>query len=290
MDFLNLFSITSKLMLYIGALFASGTVLYLMLFDTIKARSSFNGRRMTGLFAIIGLISASTSYTLAGARLTGDIAGAFDPEILGILWQTPVGTALLLRVLGFSLIIIGLFSGKMSKSLMAIGCLVVLGSFIQMGHVADIPNFLFQVLLLMHLIGISIWVGILFPLYRLSSDPAQMTTTEEIAHRFGRLATLFVPILLIAGGWLAYQLVNSFTNLFTTGYGQTLLIKVVIVTGLLGLAAANKLRFVPALRVGDSAALKHLKYSVLAEIMLVIFLLSITAVLTSVLTLPEAHS
>ncbi len=277
-------------MLYIGALFASGTVIYLILFDTIKARSSFNGRRMTGLFAIIGLISASTSYALAGARLTGGIAGAFDPEMLGILWQTPIGTALLLRVMGFSLIIIGLFFGKMSKSLTAIGCLVVLVSFIQIGHVADIPNFLSQVLLLIHLIGVSIWVGILFPLYRLSSDHAQITTTEEIAHRFGRLAVFFVPILLIAGVWLAYQLVNSFTNLFTTGYGQTLLIKVVVVTGLLGLAAANKLRFVPALRVGDSAALKHLKYSVLVEIILVAFILSTTAILTTVLALPEAYS
>ncbi len=277
-------------MLYIGALFASGTVIYLILFDTIKARSSFNGRRMTGLFALIGLISALTSYALAGAKLTGDIAGAFDPEMLGILWQTPVGTALLLRVLGFSFIIIGLFSGKMSKNLMAIGCLVVLGSFVQTGHVADIPNFLLQILLLIHLIGIASWVGVLFPLYRLSADSAQIATTAEIAHRFGRLAVLFVPILLFAGGWLAYRLVNSLTNLFTTGYGQTLLIKVVIVTGLLGLAAANKLRFTPALRAGDSASLKNLKYSVLAEIMLVIFILSITAVLTSVLTLPEAHS
>ena len=290
MDFLNLFSIASNLMLYIGAVFASGTVIYLMLFDTIKARSSYNGRQMTGLFSIIGLVSALTSYALAGARLTGELSGAFDPDMLSILWQTPVGTALLFRVLGFSLIIIGLFSGKMSKSLTAIGCLVVLGSFVTIGHVADISNFVFQILLLIHLIGIAIWVGVLFPLYRLSSDPAQITTTEEIAHRFGRLAMIFVPVLLIAGGWMAYQLVNSFTNLFTTGYGQTLLIKVVITTGLLTLAAANKLRFVPALRVGDSAALKHLKYSVLAEIMLVIFILSTTAVLTSVLTLPEAHS
>lgn len=290
MDLLSLFSIISKLMLYIGALFASGTIIYLIVFETNKAKSSFNGRPITGLFAIVGLISALTSYALAAARLTGEVAGAVDPEMLGILWQTPVGTALLLRALGFFLIIVGLFSGKVSKSLIAIGCLVVLGSFTQIGHVADIPNFLFQALLLTHLMGIAIWVGILLPLYRLSSDPAQITTTEEIADRFGRLAVIFVPILLIAGGWLAYQLVNSLTNLFTTGYGQTLLIKIVIVAGLLGLAAANKLRFVPALRAGDSAALKHLKYSVLAEIMLVIFVLSITAVLTSVLTLPEAHS
>lgn len=290
MDCLSFFSIISKLMLYIGALFASGTVIYLIFFDTNKVRSSFNGRQMTGLFAMVGLISALTGYALVAARLTGDLAGAFDPEMLGILWPTPVGTALLLRVLGFCLIIIGLFSARISKRLMTVGCLVVLGSLVFIGHVADIPNFLLQVVLLIHLIGIAIWVGVLFPLYRLSSDPTQIKTTEEIAHQFGRLAVLFVPILLIAGGWLAYQLVNSLTNLFTTAYGQTLLIKVVMVAGLLGLAATNKLRFVPALRAGDSGALKHLQYSVLAEIILVIFILSITAVLTNILSLPELHS
>ncbi len=290
MGFLSLLAIAAKLMLYIGALFASGTVIYLIIFDTNKASASFNGRRITALFAMVGLVAALISYGLASARLTGEILGAFDPEMLGILWQTPVGTALLLCVLGFPLIILGLFAGKMRNGLMATGCLFVLGSFIPVGHVADIPNFLFKILLLIHLIGIAAWVGVLLPLYRLSSDPAQIATAAALAHRFGRLAVVFVPILFIAGGWLAYQLVHSLTNLFTTGYGQALLIKVVMVTGLLGLAAANKLRFVPALRAGDSAALKHLQYSVLAEMMVVIAILSITAVLTSVLSLPEAHS
>ncbi|MCY3674623.1 MAG: CopD family protein, partial [Rhodobacteraceae bacterium] len=78
--------------------------------------------------------------------------------------------------------------------------------------------------------------------------------------------------------------------LFTTGYGQTLLVKVVIVTSLLGLAAINKLRFVPALQAGDVEAQKHLKFSVLVEIILVFCILAATAVLTSVQTLPEVHS
>lgn len=290
MDKLILYSIISRLLLYTGALFASGTVLYLMLFDTKSARSSFNGRRMTGLFAIIGLITAMTGYALTGARLTGDMAGAFDPGILVILWQTPVGTALSFCVLGFSLVLIGIFSGKLGQVLMAIGCLVVLGSFVQIGHVAAIPNPLFQALLLIHLIGIATWAGILFPLYRLSSDPGQIATTGEIAHRFGRLAVFFVPILLVAGGLLAYKLVNSPADLLATGYGRTLLAKVVFVTGLLGLAAANKLRFVPAIRAGDAGALKHLRHSVIVEIMLVAIILSTTAVLTGVLSLPEVRS
>jgi len=62
-----------------GTLFASGTVFYLGLFETDKAQSSFNGRRMTMPFAAIGLVSALSIFVLTGAQLTGDFTGAFDP-------------------------------------------------------------------------------------------------------------------------------------------------------------------------------------------------------------------
>ena len=287
MDFLILLSIIAKLTLYIGALFASGIIIYQILFETNKTKYSFNSSQMIGAFALIGLITAIANYALLSARLVGDIAGTFDSEMLVILWRAPVGTALLLRVTGFAVIIVGLCWRKMGKSLMFIGCLVVIGSFTQASHVADIGSILSPILLLVHLIGISIWVGILLPLYKLSSNPAQITVAAEIAYSFGRFAVFFVPILLIAGGWLAYQLVGSLANLLTASYGQTLIVKVVIVGGLLMLAAANKLRFAPALRAGDSTALQRLKRIVLAEIVLVAFILAATAALTSAIALPE---
>ena len=287
MDFLILLSIIAKLTLYIGALFASGTIIYLIFFETDKARSSFNSSQMIGIFALIGLIAAIASHALLSARLVDDIAGAFDSEMLAILWPTPVGTALLLRATGFAIIIVGLGWRRMGKSLMFIGCLVVIGSFTQASHVADIGSILSPILLLVHLIGISVWVGILLPLYKLSANPAQITVAADIAYSFGRFAVFFVPILLMAGGLLAYQLVGSPTNLFTTSYGQTLIAKVVIVGGLLLLAAANKFRFVPALRTGDLIALQRLQRTVLAEIVLVAFILAATAALTSAIALPE---
>ena len=89
------------------------------------------------------------------------------------------------------------------------------------------------------------------------------------------------------GGWLAFELVSSMQNLLFTGYGQALLAKIVLVMVLLGLAAANKLRFVPALLAEDITALSHLRSSVQFEILLVFLMLIMTAILTSVLTLPE---
>jgi putative copper resistance protein D len=52
------------------------------------------------------------------------------------------------------------------------------------------------------------------------------------------------------------------------------------------LAAANKLRFVPALRSGDPVGAIHLSKSISAELFIILAVLGMTAVLTTNLTLP----
>jgi putative copper resistance protein D len=85
---------------------------------------------------------------------------------------------------------------------------------------------------------------------------------------------------------MSYTLVGSIAALIQTGYGQALVIKVLLVAVLLGLAAANKLRFMPRLKVGDASAAKHLTKSISIEWVVVVLVLAVTAVLTSNLTLP----
>jgi putative copper resistance protein D len=93
-------------------------------------------------------------------------------------------------------------------------------------------------------------------------------------------------VLIIVGGYMGYQLVGSFPALIGTGYGQALIVKVLLVGLLLGLAAANKLRFIPALRNGDPAAAGHLSKSISVEWLVILAVLGTTAVLTTNLTLP----
>jgi putative copper resistance protein D len=85
---------------------------------------------------------------------------------------------------------------------------------------------------------------------------------------------------------MSYMLVGSMAALIQTGYGQALIIKVLLVAILLGLAAANKMRFIPRLRAGDPIAANHLAKSISIEWLVVLFVLAVTAVLTSNLTLP----
>ncbi|WP_254443871.1 CopD family protein [Ruegeria sp. HKCCA4008] len=117
--------------------------------------------------------------------------------------------------------------------------------------------------------------------------PEHLTDAGELGHRFGQAATLVVPTLIVAGLWMAWLLVGNLQGLLLTGYGQALLFKVFLVALMLILASANKLRFVPAMQGRVAKAAQHLARSIEVEAIAVLVVLSTTATLTSVLTLPS---
>ncbi len=108
----------------------------------------------------------------------------------------------------------------------------------------------------------------------------------DLLHHFGNVAAYGVAVLIVAGAALAWLLSGSVAALFGTAYGLVLLVKVVIVSALLGLAALNKLRFVPALRAEKRGAEIALRRSISMEMLAVVLILFTTATLTSVTTPP----
>ena len=135
-------------------------------------------------------------------------------------------------------------------------------------------------------LAVALWIGVLTPLKRLASQAETYGMAADVGHRFGVVASVTVPVLILVGGYMGYQLVGSFSALIGTGYGQAMILKVLLVAGLLGLAAANKLRFIPALRSGDPAAARHLSKSISIEWLVILAVLGVTALLTTHLTLP----
>ena len=237
-------------------------------------------------FAALGFFTAVMAFSLQGANLTGDASGMTDPEMLSLLWGTPVGTALMYRIAGLGLLVIGMFMGCIGQWVSVAGGLMAIWSFHHVGHVSGRDTTLLDIALILHLVAIAFWIGILSPLKRLVSQSATHGQAAEVGHRFGQVAMVTVPALIVAGGYMGYQLVGSFTALIGMGYGQALLFKVLLVGSLLGLAAANKLRFIPKIRSGDAAAADHLANSITVEWGVILAVLGITAVLTSNLALP----
>ena len=279
-DIWGLAAIITKFALYLGVLTATGTVLAALMFRL----NQFRGIALT--FGGIALIATLVGFSLRGANLTGDASGLMDLEMLGLLWSTPVGTAIALRLFGLGVLIVGLFMARGGIVLSALGGVVAVWSFGHIGHISDRGSAVLDVALTLHLITVAIWIGILTPLQRLARTTATYAEAAKVGHRFGLVASFTVPALIVAGGYMSYTLVGSIAALIQTGYGQALVIKVLLVAVLLGLAAANKLRFMPRLKVGDASAAKHLTKSISIEWVVVVLVLAVTAVLTSNLTLP----
>ncbi len=279
-DTLGLAAIVTKFALYLGVMTAAGTVMATLMFRLDRTRG------LAAAFAVLGLTATILAFSLRGANLTGDLSGMTDPEMLGLLWTTPVGTALLLRLVGLGLLIAGLFMGRVGAWVSALGGVVAIWSFDHVGHISSRDTTLLDIALTLHLLTVALWIGVLTPLKRLASIPDTFNIAANVGHRFGVVATVTVPVLIIVGGYMGYQLVGSFTALIGTGYGQALIIKVLLIGALLGLAAANKLRFIPALRAGDPAAASHLSKSISVEWLVILAVLGTTAVLTTHLTLP----
>jgi putative copper resistance protein D len=279
-DLFGLAAIITKFALYLGVMTAAGTVMATLMFRLDRTRG------LTAAFAVLGLLATLLAFSLRGANLTGDISGMTDPEMLGLLWSTPVGTVLLLRLVGLSALIAGLFMGRVGIWVSMLGGVIAIWSFTQVGHVSGRDTTLLDIALMLHLLAVALWIGVLTPLKRLASSSVSYASAADVGQRFGVVATVTVPALIIAGGYMSYQMVGSFSALISTGYGQALIIKVLLVGLLLGLAAANKLRFIPALRAGDPTAASHLSKSISIEWLIILAMLGTTAVLTTNLTLP----
>ena len=279
-DAFGLAAIVTKFALYLGVMTSAGTVMATLMFRLERTR----GLAMT--FAVLGIVAAILAFSLRGANLTGDVSGLTDPEMLKLLWTTPVGTALLLRLVGLSLLIAGLLMGRVGTWVSVLGGVIAIWSFDQVGHVSGLETTLLDLALMLHLLAVALWIGVLTPLKRLASSSSTYASAADVGHRFGVVASATVPVLIIVGGYMGYQLVGSFTALVGTSYGQAMIIKVLLVGLLLGLAAANKLRFIPALRTGDPAVANHLSKSISVEWIVILAVLGMTAVLTTNLTLP----
>ena len=281
-DLWELLSILAKFLMYFGVLGSVGLVLARLVF---RRETGAVHRRICGqasALALLALAAAGFGFLLRGAAMTGDASGMTDPEMLGLLWRNPPGTRLLLLGSGLLLVLAGLRAPRIGLWIAGAGGLLALWSFARIGHIPDAGPLWLQALLVLHLAAAAFWIGILSPLRRLAALPEKLSAAAELGHRFGRIAAVTVPVLIAAGIVMAWRLLGDVSALATTGYGLTLLAKIAGVAVLLGAAAYNRLRFVPAMRRGEPAAAARLRRAIAVEWLAVCAILLVTATLTTI--------
>lgn len=282
-DGLAVLAIFAKSVGYGAASLAIGGVLFVLIFAKHAELSVLRLARQIAVgAALLGLAVLALRFGIRAARISGmGFEGATDPMMLGFVWDSPLGTAAIWRGTG-ELAILAILIPRAGGWIALAGSLAVAISFAQVGHTLGDPRTGLAGLLVLHFLAAAFWVGALLPLRRASLTPAG----ADILHHFGKGAAYGVAILMIAGVALAWLLSGSFAALLGTAYGLGLLTKVAIVSVLLGLAALNKLRLVPALRAKKTGATSALRQSITIEILAVILILLATATITSVTTPP----
>ena len=272
---------------YLGALLASGAVLFRLAFPDLPDPERRAASRTGAIAAWLAIALVLLQWPLqAGYLGGGNVASAVDPMLLGIVFEGAQGTRLILAVAGLLLVQAILLDARtlpeVSHGLSLAGVGLVMLAFVQVGHTVGEPRILLAGLLILHLLAAAFWIGSLWPLYRLAGHPPEGGNAARILARFGQVAAFGVGVLVLAGVILAVLLLGGITPLFATGYGQFLIGKVLIVVLLLLLAAVNKWRLVPAFERAEATAPRRLRRSIALEVALVGGILLVTAVLTSV--------
>ena len=249
-------------------------------------RSLAWGRSLILASGVILGLGALTSLFGQTALMAGDPKLAFDREALGmVLTGTAFGFAILTRIGLAAVAILTALRLQPSPRLWAAAAglgVPILASFAWTGHGAaedGTAGMLHAAADVVHLLAAAVWLGalavfnvLLWP-SRAPRAPDEARVLYSALEGFSGVGSLVVAALVASGLANSWFLIGPahLSGLFTTPYGQLLLIKLVLFIGMLLLAAANRFRLTPALggALGDgaglSAALARLRGSLVLE-------------------------
>ena len=265
---------------FIADLQAAGIAMFLFIFIRYLEHSASAIRTLGIAAAVIGLLLTLGTHLMEPARMAGSLSGVFDKSMHTMLLSTNVSAAVAIRMSGLVLLVLGLRGGhRQGDAASLIGAAFVTFSFTLTGHTAAHDmRWILVVLLAIHLLIISLWFGSLLPLSVISKRE-NVEVTSAVIDAFSAFATKIVPAIFVVGLGMSVLLLEELKNLWTP-YGVSILLKVAGFAALIGLAALNKWRLGPAIASGNAASLIAFRRSVSAELILIITVITVTAVMT----------
>jgi copper transport protein len=140
------------------------------------------------------------------------------------------------------------------------------------GHALDAGRPRIEILVdLLHVTAASIWLG---GLVSLGLALREGSAREPLVRRFSNIALPSVLVLAATGVIRAFDELDAVSQLWTTGYGRTLLVKSALLSMLVGVGWLNRYRLIPRNAIGG------LRRSVAAELALFIGLAAAVGILT----------
>ena len=303
----DILSAVLRALSFVLQLQAAGAVFFTAAFGPALTISLTGIRKLARVTAIVALFAVAAHYLLEATRMAGEMSGVFDTSLQAMAWNSSLGGALMVRVLGLLLIIAAMravparvtasrfFASSVASPVTAVlkrlsahgftmvgvsGAVLVAASFTLTGHTSTSGRrSLLAPLLLAHLLIVAFWFGALWPLC--------LVTLRESWERVARVVAVFsaaafwlVPLILVAGVAMAAFLLPDVTAL-RQPYGELLLAKGALYVVLLACGGVNKWLLGPALARGELQSGRGFRRLVIAEYVLMVIVLSVTAVMTT---------
>lgn len=284
-------NIVTKWLIYMGIAASIGGP-----FITALIKASINKKSIANYIVIsslLGFTAVIINFLIqVGAFSETGFVGMFDVGLIEFLWQSPVGDSVVWRLLAFVFIGFAICLGNLNVTFESFNlkhaiCVILYlatglsfaYSFTFVGHNADIGG-VAKWLIGFHILTMAWWIGALYPLW-LSCRLLQVSKLYKLMHLFGQIAMFMVGVLITCGIGLLFLFLASPMELFTTEYGQAMLLKLIFIASILLIAALHKYRLVP--EVQQAAGVEKLQKSIKIEMLIAMIILAITATLSSVL-------
>lgn len=277
-------AVVGKVLLYAGLAIAVGTA--------ATGLFAFGGTVPARRWLLPGAGAAATlgaiAMTLAEARLLSVSIGDLLSSATGRSYVWLLGTTAVTLI---AAIIAGRSTG--TPPLVATGLAAAAAMWVRAasGHAsALVPPLPAEVAQLVHFIAIGVWIGGLVPLFALvlTRRRDDAPPPVEQVRAFSRLAGWALLVVVVTGVARSVGEAGGFgsvaTMLTETTYGTTLIVKVILALGLIGLGALNRRRSIPRLAT-DGTMLRQI---VTIELVAALGVLGLTGTLTSLNPNPPA--
>jgi len=110
----DVLSVTLRALGFVALFQAAGTAVFLALLDQELATEPAL-RRLGARSAYCAIALLTAQYVLEAARMSGDVTGALDPTLQGLVLHSGTSVALAWRLLGLLLIVMGVWHRGLSR-------------------------------------------------------------------------------------------------------------------------------------------------------------------------------
>lgn len=240
-------AIIGKWLELIGVVLLTGLAFFVVTTRKTVVVSTSNVNSLAAL-AAAGLVGAALSLraremAITGERFFGPIDGGAVADVLsstyGQAWI--VRSAVLVAVLILSIMRPASTRPKQVAGIALLG-VVALATIAVSGHAgAAEPAWLAMTVDFLHMSGAAVWLGGLLGLLLVTSPAVESDGYRSLLRSQGNRYVAAIALIAVAGLASAWWQVGGRRELTGSEYGQTLLIKVALVTAILGVALYNRL-------------------------------------------------